>query len=70
MSLCQRKKVRSGLDFRDGDAGSAEILWATVVERVSNEGRNFENDALVNGKPKKLMWSNFLVFVISLAAAL
>ena len=41
--------VGSRPDFRDGDAGSAEIRWAMAVERVLNEGCNFEDDALADG---------------------
>ena len=55
VSSCSRMKVGSGPDFRDGDAGSTEKCWATAMERVSNEGCNFENDALANGKPMKLI---------------
>ena len=39
----------------DGDAGSTEIHWASAVERVSNKGCNFENKALADGKPMKLI---------------
>ena len=55
VSSCSRTKVGTGPDFRDGDAGSTGIRWATAVERVSNEGCNFENDALADGKPMKLI---------------
>ena len=47
MYSCSSTKV--GPDFRDGDAGSTEIRWAAAVERISNEGCNFENDALADG---------------------
>ena len=55
MSPRRRTKVGSRPDFRDGDAGSTEIYRATAVERVSNKGCNFENDALADGKPMKLI---------------
>ena len=51
----RRTKVGSRPDFRDGDAGSTEISRVTAVERVSNEGCNFEDDALADGKPMKLI---------------
>ena len=49
VSSCSRTKVGSRPDFRDGDAGSTEIRWAAAMERISNEGCNFENDALADG---------------------
>ena len=75
VSPCRRTKVGSRPDYRNGDAGSTEICRATTMEWIPNKGCNFEDDALANGKPMKLipehrrevMWSNFLVFMISLA---
>ena len=49
VSSCSRTKVGSGPDFRDGDVESTEIYWPIgpqALERVSNKGYNFENDAL------------------------
>ena len=47
MSSCNRTKVGSRPDFRDGDAGSTEIRWAAAVERISKEGCNFENEIYI-----------------------
>ena len=49
MSSCSRTKVGSRPDFQDGDTGSTEIRWAAAMERIFNEGCNFENDALADG---------------------
>ena len=55
VSPCRRTKVGSGRDFRNGEAGSTEICWAMAMEWVPYEGCNFENDALADGKPVKLI---------------
>ena len=55
VSPCRRTKVGSRPDYRNGDAGSTEIYRATTMEGIPNEGCNFEDDALANGKPMKLI---------------
>ena len=55
VSPCRRTKVGSRPDYRNGDAGSTEIYRATTMEWILNEGCNFEDDALANGKPMKLI---------------
>ena len=65
------------VDLPDRIAGAAEVSRTSTMDGVADEDRDLEFDPLANGKPMELIpqhrsviWSNFLLFEISLAAAL
>ena len=65
-----------GVDLPDRVAGAAEVSRTSTMDGVADEDRDLEFDPLANGNQWSwslntgVMWSNFLLFEISLAAAL